>query len=121
MQVEWFKVFVNSIDLLNDESGVYVISVLLKSGKYGAVYVGQSENLRQRISQHFSDSESNKELKEYIKKDYTFKISYAKVQKDNLDLVEKYLINYYHPRFNSQDGIDDLTIEINLPNVVKFL
>ena len=120
MVINWYKISQKKIDLLENKSGVYIISVLLRSGDFAVIYVGQSIDLKTRMKQHFSASESNEELKKYLSNNYTFKISYGYLDSKLLDGVEKYLIFKYSPQFNDKEGNGDSSFACNLPNVVKF-
>lgn len=118
--LDWYKVNKDNLDNLPETSGIYIFSVLLKSGNYGVFYVGQSENIRKRVKEHFSSSESNGPLKSFLSNDYTFKISYAKCLQKSLDKYEKYLISYYDPKYNDKEGNGNESSECSLPNVVVW-
>lgn len=118
--LKWYKITLDNINKLHAKPGVYIISVLLRNGSYGAVYVGQSNDIARRIKEHFSNNEQNSSLRNYLNNDYTFKISYSYISDDLLDGIEKYLISYYHPRFNESDGVGDRKYVCSLPNVVVF-
>ena len=120
INLAWYKVSPKNLDSLPEESGIYILSVLLNSGNFATIYVGQSTNIKSRVKTHFSESESNKELKRYLSNNYTFKVSYAKADRLMLDGLEKYLIYYYEPMFNNQDGNGDDKNRCTLPNVVKY-
>ncbi|GBC98737.1 hypothetical protein HRbin17_01251 [bacterium HR17] len=48
------------VQLLEDACGVYVLTVFNRSdGKYYAVYVGRSTNLRARLQQHLPPQQNN--------------------------------------------------------------
>lgn len=106
---------------LPDNAGIYVISVCCNDDEYRAVYVGKADDIKTRCQQHFSDNESNKELKEYINKNYPMKLSYALVSKENdRNGIENYLVSYYEPKFNTQQPQVVDKILVNLPNVKTF-
>ena len=118
--LNWFKASPSSLNLLDNKSGLYVISVLLKNGEYAAVYVGQSVRLKDRVAEHFSENETNDELKDLLKRKYDFKISYAYLDEKDLDGAEKYLIGNLRPPLNKQDGNGDERIKCSEPNVVPW-
>lgn len=118
--LNWFKVSQNSLNLIENKSGIYVISVLLKNGEYAAIYVGQSVRLKDRVVEHFSESETNVQLKDFLKKNYDFKISYAYREEKDLDGIEKYLIGAFRPLFNKQDGNGDERFRCSEPNVIPW-
>lgn len=83
--------------------------------------MGKADDIKTRCQQHFSDNESNKELKEYINKNYPMKLSYALVSKENdRNGIENYLVSYYEPKFNTQQPQVVDKILVNLPNVKTF-
>ena len=59
--MQWQNVDLRFLFLVPETSGVYVFTV----GNQ-VVYVGQATNLQERIKQHFSDSETNSDLKAVI-------------------------------------------------------
>ena len=120
VNLNWYKAFPSELKNVPEKSGVYVISVLLKVGKFAVVYVGQSSNLKNRIETHFSENETNIGLKEYVKKPYSFKISYAEVSESELDGIEKFLIHHYNPKFNIQEGNGDSKNACNLPDAINY-
>lgn len=81
------------------------------------MYFGRTENLKRRIErQHFV--RSAKLPKECI--DQVKIIFYAKFKyQADAELVEKYLICKYKPKYNKQEAKKDVSIEINEPNWVE--
>ena len=119
-KLTWNKVLKEQFDSIPHDAGVYVLSVLLKSKNYGVIYVGQSIDLKTRIEEHFSTSEVNEELKNYLQNKFSFKVSYAKCDRHLLDKIEKYLINFYQPFCNDKEGNGNETLECSLPNVIRW-
>ena len=119
-KLDWYKISNKEINSLPEGSGLYIFSVLLKNQEYGVFYVGQSLNIRTRVAQHFSDSEPNDKLRNFLKKNFTFKISYARCREGLLDKLEKYLIKHYSPVFNNQDGNGNVIESCTLPNVIVW-
>lgn len=120
INLDWYKTIPNDLDIVPEKAGLYIISVLLKNEEYGVIYVGQSDDLRSRVKSHFCDSESNESLREYLKNNFTFKVSYCESSSSKLDGLEKYLIYVYEPKFNTQEGNGDAAFECSLPNVKKW-
>lgn len=65
------------------------------------VYVGETADLRRRLSEHLPDNERNPGLREYIVDNYDEVICwYARVPSDKTKVVEEDLIRRLCPRFN---------------------
>ena len=93
--MQWKTIGSRFISLIPETPGVYLI---VAGGNI--VYVGQAKNLCNRIEQHFSESETNSDLKAYIKK-YTVSVMYAEVEKmADLDSIECDLYDLYKPVCN---------------------
>ena len=119
--VKWNEIKIQNIDVIKNKPGIYIFSTKQKiDNKYAVNYIGQSVNLQDRIINHFSDSEENKDLKRHIGKGYLMKISYTYIDEEYLDGVELFLYNYYKPTFNKQSPPGDKQISCNLPNVRKY-
>jgi len=97
------------------KAGIYLFWVQLKDNKWKVFYVGQAKNLRARISDHLTESEKNKCIKENVN-NYVCGFEYCLVGKQNdRDGVEKYLYEYFTPECNDNSPPSDEPIEINLP------
>jgi len=118
MEIEW-----SSFHQLTEENirrfvptsaGVYLLWVQLKSEKWRCYYVGQAEDLEQRLLDHISTNEPNDCIKEYVSK-HISGFEYAKVggQSDR-DGVEKFLYDHYSPECNKQDP-GGTPIDVKLP------
>jgi excinuclease UvrABC nuclease subunit len=106
MSLKWFKAY--NLDGTTTDSGVYLIAYA-KGDKAIVVYVGQSENIKQRINKHVSNSEENENLREFIKNPPGKIYVYYTIahQSDNLNNIEhtafirygqsKYLYNEVTP------------------------
>lgn len=68
------------------------------------VYIGQSRNLKQRISQgHDSRYEKNEELRSWLKRNYeNVELWFAHVDEDRLDEIERHLVGTINPLFNKK-------------------
>lgn len=118
--VIWSTKKESDFDSIPEKQGIYVIACSCKNGKNVVVYVGQSNDLRRRAKEHWSDDEQNEELKSAIKKYKTcFTYSYAALDfAKDLDGVERYLYDYYEPQFTDRTPNAD-PIEVVLSNSVS--
>jgi excinuclease UvrABC nuclease subunit len=68
------------------------------------MYIGQSRNLKQRISQgHDSRYERNEELRVWLKRNYeNVELWFAHVNEEQLDEVERQLVGRIKPLFNKK-------------------
>ena len=100
-----------------ENAGVYKISVSQQDGTLKVHYVGQSENLQERLKEHLEISnEQNKYLAKHISK-YSCSYKFALVSKqEDRDAAERALYMHYKPECNDADAIPDAPdVEIN-PN-----
>lgn len=97
----WLDVKEENFDNVPNKCGVYVISCKCKDDKYHVVYTGQSEDVQRRLKEHWSENETNEDLKKVISNYRSaFKGTYALVdKKSELDGCEKFLFDYYNPQF----------------------
>lgn len=88
-----------------ESTGVYVITRV----RYNAglpimvtpIYVGQSKNLKRRLSQHLPWNETNPDLASFLRRHVAeIEIWYATVSLGDLDAVERTLIRKLDPEFN---------------------
>lgn len=120
MTIKWYKNLKRDASGIENKSGVYIFSTKQESDDRFAVdYVGKSENLKDRISYHLSDSEENSKLRNHLKKGYVTKISYAYVDKKYIGGLELYLYNRFEPPCNEIAPPADAEIECNIPDVRK--
>ncbi len=109
----------NTANNITENSGVYIICNELNNSNYIVRYVGQASDLKKRLTEHFYDTEENEELKRYLKKDYIFKVYYAKVSRQSdRDKIESFLYNKFKPIFNNISPPGDEELEVNLPSDV---
>jgi len=84
-------------------SGVYLVWVKLKDGKWRCFYVGQADELQKRLLDHLSDSETNECIKKQLSQ-YICGFEYAEVSRQSeRDGIEKYLYDHYKPECNKAD------------------
>lgn len=99
------KKYAESDLLVPESSGIYVItSVQYNAGlpvKVTPLYVGQSKNLKRRLSQHLPWNETNSDLAAFLL-GHTAEIEmwYAAVERHDLDKTERSLIKKLNPEFN---------------------
>jgi excinuclease UvrABC nuclease subunit len=110
MNIEWKHQVIPSckdgpdFSSLPETGGNYAIFYLeMASLHYRCIYVGKAENLKKRAQQHWSDSETNTEMKAFLKQTNLLCFFYALVDADNKrDGIEAFLYNYYKvPKFNN--------------------
>ena len=99
MELEWLGKFqyneTKVKELVSESSGNYMISVKRNNGKYRSIYVGQAENLQERLLEHLHDSETNDCLKNHVNDhDVYFRFCYVSGQSDRDD-VERTLHKKY--------------------------
>lgn len=119
-KLNWIHVEERKFDTLPEAPAIYLIVVDTINNNYLVIYSGQTENIRDRAKQHWSESEQNKKLKNIIKK-YRTSVSlfYYQDDKSLMDGHEKYLFDRFEPQLQEK-APDVETIEIELPNnVVK--
>ena len=117
--VQWRKCSANGIDSIPETNGLYVLAIICKDGQSYAVYVGQTNNLRRRIKEHWSPNETNKGLRDAIQKyGGSFQIWYATTNAWLNDGAERYLFDWYGPQFGEKSP-DVMGIQISLPSEVR--
>ena len=94
-------------------SGVYLLLVKYKSGKWECFYVGRAENLHDRLIDHLSTDHDNECIKENVK--YTSGFYYAAVSTQaDREGIEKALYDYYETECNINDPGGN-PIHVNVP------
>jgi len=100
MELTWHGYFLYAApeveEHVGNSPGNYMISIKLKSGKYGSIYVGQSTDLQGRLLHHLSNSETNTCLKKQKKYHYEFQFCYVSDQKDRDDVQYTLYKKYPH-------------------------
>lgn len=106
---------------VSEKAGVYIISTKQKSdNKYEVKYIGQAQNLKSRGTYHFSDNETNKQLKQHIANNYYMKFSYAEVSvQQDRDGIELFLFNKFEPIYNNNTPPASIESPCSLPDVRK--
>ncbi len=118
----WTLTWTNLITLNRDSAneipenlpGVYRLSYKGDDGKYYVFYVGQATDIKSRLLQHLSDSESNMCIRNYLTRECSFR--YAKVINENVrNSAERQMYNYYEPSCNERkpDGNDEIQVNLS--------
>ena len=97
------------------KGGVYEILVQHKDDKYHRYYIGSSDNLNRRYSDHLSQTESNPKIKEGLKK-YVCVFDYYVIDSEaTRENVENWLYNHHKYSWNDCEPPGDG----NLVNVIE--
>ena len=83
-------------------AGVYEISVRLQNGLARGFYTGQANNLQRRYSEHLSENENNKCIKEYLGKFNCFSRYIEIFQQSERDRIEENLLAHGNYECNQQ-------------------
>ncbi len=118
MQITW-SIFQrlnieNASKSVTNQAGIYLLWVQLKTEKWKCYYVGQAENLQERLLDHCSQDEQNDCIKNNVQ-NYVSGYEYAKVSRQaERDGIQKYLYDNLKHECNKQDP-GGTSIEVNLP------
>ncbi len=100
--------------LLSGIGGVYRLSYKSSDGNYYVFYVGQAEDIKERLIQHLSANEMNECIKNYLKTEDCF-FRYAKITRQSLrDATERKAYREYGPKCNYQEPSGELDVDVNL-------
>ena len=107
MQIKWSEFwYLNDGNVQQNvpkQAGIYLLWVKLKTEKWMCSYVGQAENLQERLLSHCSQDEQNDCIKNNVQ-NYISGYEFAEVPKQSdRDAIEKFLYDYYQPECNKQD------------------
>ncbi|OFX11240.1 MAG: hypothetical protein A3G22_05950 [Alphaproteobacteria bacterium RIFCSPLOWO2_12_FULL_40_11] len=100
--------------LAGNLAGVYRFSYLAEDGNYYIFYVGQTEDIKKRLLEHLSSSETNVCIKNYLSSKKCF-FRYAKITKDYIrNAAEKQMYKQYEPSCNEKEpsGRDDVKVNL---------
>ena len=85
-----------------ETAGIYCLLVQHRNGSYGLCYVGQADNLRERLRDHQQLLEPNEGIRTYLSQ-YVLKAVWIQVPvAEDRDAIELYLYNTYKPSLNKQ-------------------
>ncbi len=100
MQLKWTEripLTKTGVDKINSIAGVYRLIYKESDDKYYVYYVGQTDDLNDRLSQHLSDNEENECCQKHLDK-YTCYFRAAAISTQaNRDGAEVALYNQYKP------------------------
>ena len=119
--IEWRFTEPPNFKNVPEKPGIYIISTRQEvDHAYEVKYVGQADNLRARVLEHWSKNEQNKALKDHIAEDYVMKFNYSLVEsKPHRDGMELYMYNIYKPPFNLKLPKGEEVVKCKLPPVRK--
>ena len=118
--INWFKADAPEFDKVPKKAGIYIISTKQSNHEYEVKYVGQAANLQDRVTEHWSKKEKNKELKQHIAEKFLMKFNYALLDSQaERDGMELYLYNLYQPQFNKERPSGKTAISCTVPAVKK--
>ncbi len=88
---------------LPEESGIYVIVAAMTNGKNYVFYSGQTNNIKKRALEHWSDAEPNEKIMNIISKHgNSIFMYYALVHGNSLDGHERFLYETFEPQAQSR-------------------
>ena len=119
--LKWKKTDVPNFDNVPVKPGIYIISTAQEEdNEYVVKYVGQADDLRSRVKEHFSKFEQNAELKAHIEQKYIMKFNYSEVDSQfDREGMELYMYNTYDPPFNHNPPPGKVVVQCTLPGVKK--
>jgi|SRR3989344_32339 len=100
--------------ILDNLPGVYRLSYKAEDGNYYVFYIGKAEDIKSRLLEHLSTSESNVCIKNYLATKECF-FRYAKITKDYIrSAAEKQMYQQYEPSCNDKEpeGRDDIKVNL---------
>lgn len=101
-------------NLEDDIAGVYRLSYESENGEYYVFYVGQSDNIKNRLSQHKSQNEENVCIRNFLSTKKCF-FRYALITKPYIrDAAEKQMYKHFEPSCNGKEpsGRDDVKVNL---------
>ena len=121
--LKWKKTDVPNFDNVPVKPGIYIISTAQEdNNEYVVKYVGQADDLRSRVQEHFSKFEQNAELRAHIEEKYIMKFNYSEVEeKEDRDGMVLYLRSIFNPPYNSGPLPDITPLKCTVPGVRKRL
>ncbi len=114
----WTKRTALTEDIINSIpeviSGVYRLSYKSNDGSYYVFYVGQAEDIKQRLFEHLSIYEENECIKDHLRTKECF-FKYAVITRKNVrDATERAAYREYKPSCNYQEPSGNDSIQVNL-------
>lgn len=100
---------------VSEKSGVYLLWVKLKNGKWECFYVGQAKNLKTRLLEHLSENEENECVKKNVT-EYKCGYEYSEINiESDRNGIEKFLYENYETECNKISPPSKTSIKVNLP------
>jgi len=117
----WKKAAPPNFKSVPDKAGIYIISTRQEDDhQYEVKYVGQTDNLQNRVIEHWSKHEKNKKLKDHIAEKYVMKFNYSEVElKSTRDGMVLYMHKIFDPPFNHNVPPGEDIIKCTMPDVRK--
>jgi|GEM_PF-3188885 len=122
--MENWKLTWTKLDVLNERAakgipnnlpGVYRLSYRHEDGNFYVFYVGQSTDIKVRLSQHLDlDTETNETIKFYIKSKECY-FRYAQISEEYIrKAAERQMFKHYQPKGNNivPEGRDDVRVNL---------
>ena len=100
MEIKWTGLITlntNEVEKISEVSGVYRLSYLNNSKEYIVYYVGQADNLKERLKQHLLSSEINTCCINKLKQYNCFFRAAAISRQSDRDGAEVSLYNHFKP------------------------
>ena len=119
--LQWKKTDPPKFENVPEKAGVYIISTRQEvDGQYEVKYIGQTDNLRSRVNEHWSKKETNSELKAHLAEDYVMKLNYTEIaSKADREGILLYMYQVYDPPFNHKPPPGQNVIKCALPESTR--
>lgn len=116
MEITWFgdiEFNRNSLERLENKGGVYILSVRLKIGSLRVFYVGKSEDLKKRLLEHLSGTNSSECIQKHMENHYVyFNYAYVNSEEDRKNIEHTLYHHFGKPECNDVEPEGEM-IEIN--------
>lgn len=114
-----FQSLKESVSQFPQEAGVYVFKGYYHSHVLEILYIGKAKNLRNRVGQYFSGSDSRSQIHILMRNVFSAEYIVTHTEKDAL-ILERDLINQFKPRFNIRLKDDKNYVSIKLDTSHPF-
>lgn len=117
--MDWKHLNEASFASLPESGAIYLIVAKTTNDDYVVIYTGQTNNIKRRAKEHWSESEQNTKLKNIISKHRSaISMFYALDHGNALDGHERYLFDYYNPQAQT-NAPDKEPKPVTLPALAK--
>ena len=117
-KLTWTKRTALTEEIINNiptnKSGIYRLTYKSNDGNYYVFYVGQAEDIRQRLLDHLSVSEENECIKDHLRTKECFFRYTVITRKAVRDATERLAFLEYKPTCNYQEPVGNDNILVNL-------